>query len=138
MTKEVKVVTGLEPKAGPGNPPKHTQFRKGASGNPQGRPKGTKNLKTILTEAARGRITVEIDGKQRTISTLQATALQLARKAGRGDPKATVEFLDRMDEIETNAAAAKPAQFPLSEQDIEVLRDAYERMKQCAADESSK
>ena len=31
-------------------PPKATQFKQGQSGNPHGRPKGTKNLKTDLIE----------------------------------------------------------------------------------------
>ncbi len=31
-------------------PPKHTRFKPGQSGNPRGRPKGTKNLKTDLIE----------------------------------------------------------------------------------------
>jgi hypothetical protein len=35
---------------GYGKPPKHTQFKLGESGNPQGRSKGTKNLKTDLAE----------------------------------------------------------------------------------------
>jgi Family of unknown function (DUF5681) len=135
--KEIKVVSGLEPTVGPGNPPKDTRFPKGKSGNPQGRPRGTKNLKTMVMEAARKPITVEIDGKQRTISTLQATTLQLALKAGRGEPKAMVQFLDRVDEIETSAAAAKPPQFPLEPADVEVLRAVYERMKQCAPDENA-
>jgi hypothetical protein len=39
-------------------------------------------------------------------------------------------FLDWIDEIETRAASVKPTQFPLSAPDIEVIRAAYERMKQ--------
>ena len=56
------------------NPPKHTQFRKGQSGNKKGRPKGSKNLSTVLMEAAGDRVTATIDGKPRRISKLQATA----------------------------------------------------------------
>jgi Family of unknown function (DUF5681) len=131
MTKEIKVVTGLEPKVGPGNPPKHRQFRKGTSGNPKGRPKGSKNLRTLLLEAADHPVTVEVGGKQRKLSALQATTFRLAEKAANGDAKSMAEFLDWVDEIQTQAAAAKPPEFPLSEQDVEVLRAAYERMKQC-------
>ena len=39
------------------------------------------------------------------------------------------KFLDWMDEIETRAAAARPAQFLLGDVDLEVLRAVYERMK---------
>ena len=37
---------------------RHTRFRKGKSGNPQGRPKRTKNLKTDLIEELREQILV--------------------------------------------------------------------------------
>jgi hypothetical protein len=118
-------------KIGRGNPPRRTQFRKGISGNPKGRPKGSKNLATLIMEAADDHVTATIDGKPRKISKLQATTMQLATKAAGGNQAAMNELLDRIDEIETRAEAAKPSQFPLSEPDLEVLRAAYERMKQC-------
>jgi hypothetical protein len=119
-----------------GNPPQDTKFKKGSSGNPNGRPKGSKNLSTIMMEAARDQVTATIDGKSRKISKIQATAMQLATKAASGDRAAMGKFLDWMDEIEARAAAARPTQFPLSEPDLEVLRAAYERMKQCEPKQS--
>jgi hypothetical protein len=71
------------------------------------------------------------DGRARKISTLQSTTLQLAIKAAGGNQAAMGKFLDWIDEIETRATAVKPTQFPLSAPDVEVLRAAYERMKQC-------
>lgn len=123
-------------KIGRGNPPKETQFRKGTSGNPKGRRKGSKNLSTYLREAARDQVTATIGGKTRRISKIQATTMQLATKAASGDQAAINKFLDWMDQVETRAAAARPSEFPLSAPDIEVLRAAYERMKQCDTDTS--
>jgi Family of unknown function (DUF5681) len=130
MAKKRKMARGTAQKGG--NPPKHTQFRKGTSGNPRGRPKGTKNFATYLMEAARDQVTVTVGGRTRTISKLQATTMQLATKAASGDQAAIGRFLDWVDEIETRAANVKPSQFPIGEPDIEVIRAVYERMKQCA------
>lgn len=121
-------------RAGRASPPQHTQFRKGVSGNPKGRPKGSKNLSTLIMEAARDQVTATVGGRTRKISKIQATTMQLATKAASGDHAAMGKFLDWIDEIETRAAAAKPAQFPLSAPDLDVLRAAYERMKQCEPD----
>jgi Family of unknown function (DUF5681) len=134
MAKKRKALRGAERKVGRGNPPKHTQFRKGTTGNPKGRPKGSKNLSTLIMEAARDQVTATVDGKTRKISKIQATTMQLATKAAGGDQAAMAKFLDWVDDIETRAAAIKPTQFPLSAPDIEVLRAAYERMKQCDPD----
>ncbi len=118
-------------KVGRGNPPTHTQFQKGVSGNKKGRPKGSKNLSTLLMEAARDQVTATIDGKRRKISKLQATAMQLATKAAGGDQASIAKFLDWIDEIEKRAATAKPPEFPFSEADLQVLRTVYQRMKLC-------
>ena len=54
--------------------------------------------------------------------------MQLAGKAAGGDQRAMNAFLDWIDEIEARAAAAKPAVFPLTAPDVEVLRAMYDRM----------
>jgi hypothetical protein len=120
-----------------GNPPKKFQFQPGVSGNKKGRPRGSKNLKTIVMEAASDEVIATVNGKPRRLSKVQATVMQLATKAATGDPKAMREFIALVNEMETRASAAKPAQFPLSEPDIEVLRATYERMMQCHADKAT-
>ena len=50
-------------KVGPGNPPRHTRFKPGQSGNPNGRPKGSKNFATILQQQLTKKITITVDGK---------------------------------------------------------------------------
>jgi hypothetical protein len=141
MVKKAKRATSKKDKSakqkvGRGKPPKHTQFKKGETGNKRGRPKGSKNLATLMMQAAHNPVTATIGGKKRTISTLHATTMQLATRAAGGDPKSMAKFLDWVDKIESRAAAIRPTQFPLSEPDVEVLRAAYERMKQCDPDGS--
>lgn len=82
-------------------------------------------------EAAADQVAATINGKSRKISKLQATVIQLATKAAGGDHKAMGKFLELVDEMEMRASASRPAQFPLGEPDLEVLRATYERMRQC-------
>jgi|GraSoi2013_115cm_1033766.scaffolds.fasta_scaffold304098_1 hypothetical protein len=142
MTKKAKrgparPIKSPERKVGRGKPPKHAQYKKGQTGNERGRPKGSKNLTTLMMEAAHHPVTAMIGGKKRTISTLSATIMQLAKKAASGEHRATVKFLDYVDKIESRAAAARPTQYPLSEPDLEVLSAVYERMKLCEPEGSA-
>jgi hypothetical protein len=137
MDETQKPADGTTTRVGRGHPPKHTQFRKGTSGNLKGRPKGSKNLSTLLREAGDDQVSVTIGGKTRSISKLQATTMQLATKAAKGDQAAMNKFIEWMDEIETRAAAAKPSQYPLSEADIGVIQETYERMKRCEPEGSA-
>ena len=69
-------------------PPKHTQFKPGQSGNPNGRPKGTKNLKTDLEEELKERIPIKEAGKAKKVSKQRAMVKALMAKAVGGDTKA--------------------------------------------------
>ena len=68
-------------------PPKHTQFKKGQSGNPKGRPKGLKNLATELQDELNAKVEITEDGKKKTVSKQSAMIKQLMQKAINGDSK---------------------------------------------------
>lgn len=53
---------------GYGKPPKRSQFKKGQSGNPEGRPKETKNLKTDLADELGETVTVRDGERVKTVS----------------------------------------------------------------------
>lgn len=80
-------------KSGYRKPPRHSQFRKGESGNPRGRRKGTKNFDTILAEELGQTITVTERGKQRAVTKGRAVVKTLIAKALSGDQRATANLL---------------------------------------------
>ena len=81
-----------EYKVGYGNPPKHTQFPYG-NGPGKGKPKGAKNLKTIVNLATAAKVSTKINGKVKKISKLEAAVLQLVNKAAGGDLKAIEKLI---------------------------------------------
>lgn len=90
--------TDTEPKVGYGKPPMVTRFKN--SGNLKGRPKGSKNRKTIVREVAGEMHTVVENGKKRRRSTLELMLLALRNRAMAGDVRAIREF----DRISTKHA----------------------------------
>ncbi len=68
---------------------------------------------------------------------VQASVWNLAIQAARGDQRATAAFLDRIEEIQARAEAARPTEYPLSDADLEVIRTVYDRLKKPAKDKDS-
>lgn len=62
-------------------PPMERRFKPGNSGNPRGRPKGAKNLNTIVAEVANEMHSVIENGKRRRLSTLDLIVLRLRNLA---------------------------------------------------------
>jgi hypothetical protein len=76
-------------KWGKGKTDPDTWWEKGGpSPNPKGRPKGSKNQKTLYKQAFDKPITVNLDGKQQTMSKKELGYHQVAQKAAAGDLKA--------------------------------------------------
>lgn len=97
---------------GYGRPPKHTQFRKGQSGNPKGRKKGARGLKTDLRAELGQRVEITENGKQVKLTKQQLMVKQLAAKAGKGDIRAISKLADLAilllgpeDEVRTSTTA---------------------------------
>ena len=68
-----------------GKPPKGTQFRKGESGNPKGRPKGKPNLATIINRTLQAKVIIKENGRRREVTKYEAGLIQLSNKAASGD-----------------------------------------------------
>lgn len=73
-----------EYEVGHGKPPKGTRFKKGQSGNPKGRPKGSQNLSTILQQILKERVKITENGRVRKTTKAEAIFLQATNKAMAG------------------------------------------------------
>lgn len=88
-------------------PPREHQFKPGRSGNPKGRPKGSKSAQTILREILTRKISARVGGKVVQMTVCQAIFTKIAEDALKGDPKAASFLINRFDmnEPENNQQA---------------------------------
>jgi hypothetical protein len=87
------------------NPPEHTRFKKGQSGNPRGRIKGQCNLKTDLVAELREVIQVNEGGTPRRITKQRALLKAMTARAIGGDGRAAALVVKLILRIEPEADA---------------------------------
>jgi hypothetical protein len=109
------------------NPPVHSRFPKGRSGNPGGRKKDSRNFRTVLEEVMARE--VEQPGKNRPIPLIEALFLKLADCGLKGDRKAIDSFLDR---AERHALHRNEPQRELPEEDAQMLDEFLKRRRHSA------
>jgi uncharacterized protein DUF5681 len=85
---------------GYGKPPRYSQFKRGQSGNPRGRPAGSKNLGTLVSEALNEPVIVVENGGRRKISKREAIIKQLVNRSAKADWRAIKILLDIVRELE--------------------------------------
>ena len=114
-------------KVGHCRPPLETRFRPGQSGNPRGRPKGARSLRSVVAAVAREQVEIKENDRQRRITKLEAAVKQLVNRAAKGEERWTKHFLDFLDEIENRPAPAEAE--PLGEDDAAVIADVVRRIR---------
>jgi len=112
---------GSDYEVGYRKPPKQTQFKKGRSGNPAGRSKGSRSFKSLLMSALSEKVTVKENGCSRKVSKREAAAIQIANKAAMGDLRsakfiaALVDLLEMEQEQKARAEGSSRARESLCE-----------------------
>jgi uncharacterized protein DUF5681 len=124
-----QILDGLPHEVGFGKPPRNTRFKPGRSTNPKGRPKGSKNVMTILRKEVDEKIEFVEDGKRKKLTKMELATRQQVNKAVKGDTKAYAHVFDalRKEEARSEQYAAPPAQ-PDS-RDLEAMNNMVEFYK---------
>lgn len=112
---------------GYGKPPEATRFKKGVSGNPKGRPKGSLNVTTVLTKTLRERVVINENGQRKTVTKLEAALKQLVNKAASGDLRALAQLVALAQDAEAKQSTLGKQEPATSDLDLEVIDGIVKR-----------
>jgi Family of unknown function (DUF5681) len=112
---------------GYGHPPTSSQFQPGHSGNPKGRPKGTRKASSMARDALERTINMKVKGSWKKTTVRKAAYRRLGERAVAGDVKA----LNYLLSLESEERAPGPDQ-PLSAKDLELLQGFFDRRRASA------
>jgi hypothetical protein len=108
-------------------PPKSGQFKQGRSGNPKGRPKGSRNFVTLLEQELAQTIVVNENGRKRKITRLQAMVKRMVAGALQGEHRSLltlIEVLRRTGRFEDTSVDS------LLPDNYEAILDSYVAQRQ--------
>jgi len=110
-------------------PPKRSQFQKGRSGNPKGRPRGTLNVATILDRTVREPVVINESGQRKTITKMQAALKQLVNQAASGNLAALRQLMAAVSSAEQRLGESQAQSPAISEPDQKVMAGILERLE---------
>ena len=117
-----------------GKPPLETRFKPGKSGNPKGRPKGSKQIDTLMEEELDRKIPVTLSGRRTMLSKRQVMIRQLVDKALKGDHKAITTCLA----LQTARSGTAKGAAPEFAQDMDALLSHDEQILMTFLERSTK
>jgi hypothetical protein len=87
-------------KVGYGKPPENTRFKPGQSGNPKGKLRGARGLRTELRTELSELVTITENGKSRRIPKRRIVIKALVAKALKGDVRAAEKIMQLVIQAE--------------------------------------
>jgi hypothetical protein len=125
----------MDYEVGYGKPPKDSQFKKGESGNPRGRAKYTRNLKTDLTKILGKKISVREGDRKFKVSGQEGVLMSLMAKCLKGDTKAITTLVNLAVRIFGLEGAFPDATERLTPQEQQMLTEWDDRLRNLASSE---
>jgi hypothetical protein len=122
---------------GYGKPPADTRFKKGVSGNPKGRPKGSMNVAKVSMKAMREKVVINEHGQRKTVTKLEAAVKQVANKAASGDQRSTSLLIELARDAEAKQNLPGAQQAELSAADQEIIDDILKRFSETKQEDST-
>jgi hypothetical protein len=95
-----------ESEVGYRKPPKASQFQKGKSGNPRGRPRESPGIAAVFKKVSKQVVRTNGTGGRQRMTKLEASITQLVNKAAAGDLKAMkvlMQMASRFPELVTES-----------------------------------
>ena len=94
---------------GYGKPPKSGQFKKGASGNPSGRPKKPAGFLSALLREANSEVPINENGRPKKVKKIEIVAKQVMNKAATGNIQSQRLLFKLLQQAEEKAVEQSPS-----------------------------
>jgi hypothetical protein len=115
-------------------PPKHTQFKPGQCGNPKGRPKRQRNVRTVVEDVLSERITIREGNRTRSLTKLDGIVLKTVNDALKGDAKALASVIALLRSVGmTDEVPEASHSEPFTANDEGLLADFLQRWSAASA-----
>jgi Family of unknown function (DUF5681) len=114
---------------GYGRPPVANRFKPGTSGNLRGRPKGAKNLTTLIKEAMIATIPIQEGEKTRRVTRLEGVVLRQIQSALKGNDKSAMAVLKMALQLGLLQDSSDSGEISLGREDERILNELLARSR---------